>query len=788
MEQFDSNSEVFDDFKPVEEQGSFVNETIGSVIEKELTEVEQFKEKFDEPFLVAEHPKDDLMETVVNYIQSCGDVNQVYFCSYIPKKGAALDGWALNVDDELTTIDLFLAEYVSPDAGSKITSSELERDFNWLRRFYEQSVNGKMLGEFMDDTKSDLYQVADLIHSSSKIDRIRLFVLTNAIAPNDFVKDNLELSDGLMCEYNVWDARRIMQQDNILSGRNQIVVDFERDYNCTLPCVQMPNVSDKVKCYLCIIPGRVLHKVYRKFHQQILEMNVRTFLQFKGTSNKGIRDTLIGHVATASERKKGIEDSLPEPDMFFAYNNGISATASDVKLNDDNTAIAKIKSWQIVNGGQTTAAISAVMSRKDIDEEQLANVFVAMKISVVKDKNKLSEIVPKISRFANTQSAVKKSDFNINEKFLVELEKQSREVWVQNSNGKPINKWFFERTRGQYLDKAKHLNSSAEENKFYSEYPKKQMFDKTSLSKILMSWEQEPASVCKGGENNYSMFFDKMKSEDIHFDKLMYQRTIAKAILFKAIDALYGKDGIALQGYKSNMVAYSMAVLSLNSKKELNLDAIWKEQIVISPSVFNELTLDIHTIYAKLLCGDEHISYKIKKTAFDSNGKRKNKYVLKELPQKDIDSIKTTVLYRVLQYIKNIEPFIYKHIVEIDAGFNVNEWTKKKQCWLDLVSKLANEGEKYKFPFDLLGSSDDKALLLSEGQRKCIEQVKLIGPDIWFSLNKWGKNNPGKLTPIDIAVTAQVGFCIRENKPLSFKLAKNAFDIYENAVDLGWKM
>lgn len=59
------------------------------------------------------------------------------------QKGAALDGWALNVDDELTTIDLFLAEYVSPDAGSKITSSELERDFNWLRRFYEQSVNGK---------------------------------------------------------------------------------------------------------------------------------------------------------------------------------------------------------------------------------------------------------------------------------------------------------------------------------------------------------------------------------------------------------------------------------------------------------------------------------------------------------------------------------------------------------------------------------------------------------------------------------------------------------------------
>ena len=230
MEQFD-NKEIFDDFKPADEQGTFVSDAIGNVIERELTEVELFKEKFDEPFLVAEHPKDNLMETVVTYIQSCGDVNQVYFCSYTPNKGAALDGWAFNVDDELTTLDLFLTEYVSPETGYKITSSELERDFNWLRRFYEQSMSGKILGEFMNDTKSDLYQVADLIHSSNKIDRIRLFVLTNAIAPNDFVKDNLELSDGSMCEYNVWDIRRIMQQNNILSGRNQIVVDFERDYN-----------------------------------------------------------------------------------------------------------------------------------------------------------------------------------------------------------------------------------------------------------------------------------------------------------------------------------------------------------------------------------------------------------------------------------------------------------------------------------------------------------------------------------------------------------------------------
>ena len=118
-------------------------------------------------------------------------------------------------------------------------------------------------------------------------------------------------------------------------------------------------------------------------------MNVRTFLQFKGTSNKGIRDTLIGHKATAAEKRKGILDAEAEPDMFFAYNNGISATATDVKLNETGTAITKIKTLQIVNGGQTTAAIDSVIRMPETDKTKLSKVFVAMKISVIKTKKPL---------------------------------------------------------------------------------------------------------------------------------------------------------------------------------------------------------------------------------------------------------------------------------------------------------------------------------------------------------------------------------------------------------------
>lgn len=323
----------------------------------------------------------------------------------------------------------------------------------------------------IEDDKSDLNQVALLINKTDNINRIRFFILTNAIISADYEKDNIELENGSTCEFHVWDSKRIMQQDNIISGRNPIVVDFEGDYNCTLPCIKMPEVSKKVSCYLCIIPGMVLSQVYHKYHQQILEMNVRTLLQFKGASNKGIRDTLVGHRVSATEARKGVMDSDSEPDMFFAYNNGISATATEVDLNEEGDAITKIKSWQIVNGGQTTAAISAVMSMKDADITALAQVYVAMKISVIKNQEEEATIVPKISRFANTQSAIKKSDYNINESFLVDLEQRSREEWVVNLNNKPVSKWFFERTRGQYLDKAKRMPNVRAEKEFYAKFP-----------------------------------------------------------------------------------------------------------------------------------------------------------------------------------------------------------------------------------------------------------------------------------------------------------------------------
>ena len=700
----------FDDFKVVEETTESENVVANTIVAKELTEVERYKEDvLDEILGMAESPKNELTQMVVGYIQAMGDVDQVNICSYDNGNGVALDGWGFNGDEDLTSIDLFLSVYVDPETSKRINANELDRHFNWLYRFFEQSQNGKVLGK-IHDTKSELYQVADLIHSTEKIDRIRLFLLTNAIAPANYEKETAELEDGTSCEYIIWDAKRVMRQNNIISGKDPIVVDLDADYNCPLPCIQMPDVSENVACYLCVIPGTVLAQIYHKYHQQILEQNVRTFLQFKGASNKGIRDTMIGHKATPAEKRKGLSDFDPEPDMFFAYNNGISATAADITIRktDDGMEITRIKDWQIVNGGQTTASINAVFCMKDVNITKLSKVFVSMKVSVIKDKEKQNVIIQKISKFANTQSAVKKSDFNINEPFLVDIENQSRMEWTKTPSGKPVSKWFFERTRGQYLDKAKRNNTAAMEREFYAEYPKYQMFDKTMLSKFMMAWMENPASVCKGGENNYAIFFNRIKTSGIKFDANEYHRTVAKGILFKAIDTFYSKDGIALPGYKSNMVAYTLAALALLSNKKLDLMAIWNEQNVISPSVQSQMTIDIYSVYAKLVNGQQHISYKIKEQYTTTEGKKRNRYLNVDIPKEDLEKLKTTTLYHVLEHVKKIEPLIWDHIVNVDEGTNINEWTKASRCWDVLKAKLNNEGTELSLPKNILSATGSK--------------------------------------------------------------------------------
>ena len=646
--------------------------------------------------------EDAITNDIIEYTIDSGDVIAHELCHY-KVRGIKINAW--NYDEDNDVIDLFVTIFKGEQRITKVSDKEITDAFIKAENFFWSAREGKLFSK-IDESDDQIFDLVQIIEQSKdSVKNIRLFVLTNGQSSVDVIPNARE-EKGVFINYHLWDIERIYQQYLIRSGKQKIEIDFFNDYNHKLKCLHMDKVSDKVDAYLAIIPGKILAKIYDKYKQGLLEKNVRTFLQFKAKVNKGIRETIKN-----------------EPDMFFAYNNGISTTAEriDIEYEDGVPYITRIENWQVVNGGQTTASIYATSTEKDID---LSKVFVQMKISVVQQNDDIDRIIPFISRYANTQTIIKNSDFSTNSIYHNSIQDFSRSEWVPSkTGGKATNKWFYERARGQYLDE-KSKKTGKELKSFELEYPKNQKFIKTDLSKYEMSWWQRPYDVGKGAENNFNIFTKELANDINDVSKIYYQRLIAKAILFKEIDKIVAKRDLG--GYKANMVSYILAWLSYKTNKKLNLDIIWERQTISEP--VNNLIEQMVDIVWK------HIT----------------------TPSK--------------------------------TGMNIGEWCKKQDCWLTLKDKsididsinseIKTDSDSY-FENNLIGQE------LSPQESKMIEEASKIKAEIWFSLSKWAKEN-NRFTPFDRKLSYNLGVLANRKATFSPKQAKAALKILKQAKEEGF--
>lgn len=645
----------------------------------------------------------ELASAILEYLEDNGEVNVPELCVFQKTRTRIT---AYDYNDEAESLDLFYLIKAETLLG-KVNKSKIEQGFNYLMSFYKESMSGTLLKAVNVDNNDEIAEVAKLVQSTKgKINQLRLYVITNGLTDPD-AGMAAESDDGeYIIEYNVWDMQRVYQQHNIRTGKEKVEIDFPTEYNTELQCLKMSEENPFVDAYMAIIPGITLAKIYKKYQQVLLEKNVRTFLQFKGKVNKGIRKTL-----------------REEPDMFFSYNNGISTTASEIEVKDvDGTLyITRLYDWQIVNGGQTTASISASLNDRDVE---LGKVFVPMKISVIRDAENGENIIKAISTSANSQTAIKNSDFSANEPYLVDLEKYSRSEWVPNGNSKPVCKWYFERTRGQYLDQLAQL-SGYNEKAFKREYPKNQKITKTDIAKYETSWNMMPYNVCRGAEKNYTIFVTDIKRDKPEVTASYFKRVIAKCILFNTIDSIVKSK--KLGGYKANMNAYLMASISFLSDRNLDLTYIWEQQMV-QQEVIDRIEELIPMVWLHL-------------TGSSSSGGNQSS--------------------------------------------NVGEWSKKPECWNRLKLKLS---EYEKFGQELMqGETNEDGTSLNPAQQSKIQEAEAIEANYWFALANWAKTRD-LLTPMDRKAAFNFGTMRSRNRAFkSLKQAQYALKIVARAEELGFQ-
>lgn len=497
------------------------------------------------------------------------------FCPsfYVGKKGNGtyrVDGYCYDEVDE--AVDLIIADYDGTDLTRTLTVKNYEQLFNQLMRFLRTALETDLYKEIEISTPcSDLVDLLRVNRTS--IRRYRFFIFTDADMSRNL--KNIDAADynGIPIEEQIWDLERLFNVCSSQQGREKIEIDFT-EY-CPpegVPCIEASSaVTDQYRSYLGIISGEALADIYDKYGSRLLEGNVRSFLSTKVAVNKKIRTTILN-----------------EPKMFFAYNNGISATAMEVRVNSTphGNFITSVKDFQIINGGQTTASISNARYK---DKADISDVYVQMKLTAIDEstQDEADELIRNISRSSNSQNKVSEADFYASHPFHRRMEQLSRSIYAPAAKGAQYEtQWFYERARGQFLQ-AQMMMTTKQKKQFLLQNPKEQVIKKTDLAKVQNAWMRKPQIVSKGAQTNFIDFSkwmdDEWEKNEAEFNADYFKSTASLVIMFQYLEKNIPKQSWYGGGYRANIIYYAVSlfrelVTAQHPGYDFNLMEVWSRQ------------------------------------------------------------------------------------------------------------------------------------------------------------------------------------------------------------------
>jgi len=645
---------------------------------------------------------DAFTQYIIDELIEAGELEDGITC-YHAARGIEVSGYNLDSDGTLNLFTTIYTQLVPPETVGK---GDVEIGFRRLNRFLQRALDRYYT---VLEEASPIFDMAEHIFECRRdIIRVRLYLFTDGLTTVDTIPD--AVLNELQISYHVWDLRRLYRYVSSGKHNEPIHIDFIEQFSMPLPCLQRSDVAADYSSYLTIVPGDILNSLYASYGSRLLELNVRSYLQAKGKINQGIRRTI-----------------LEQPERFLAYNNGISATASNIELvhlPGGGLGIKSLSDLQIVNGGQTIASIFYA-ARKD--KADVSRLSVQAKISVVIPDD-IANLVPLISRYANSQNKVSEADFSANEPFHVKLEALSRSIWAPAADGtQRQTRWFYERARGQYQDAIAREGTPGRQRQFKETHPTTQKFTKTDLAKFEMTWEQLPPIVSQGAQKCFTQFTLRLqKRGNFEVDQTYFHHLVAKAILFRQAEKIVAMQKFG--GYRANVVTYTLAYICHRTAGCIDLDRIWQQQSI---------------------------------------GK----------------GLSST--------IESVSRQVHEVIISPPGGKNVTEWCKRQECWtrvrdlmIDLPASLTDEllsvGRQGSARIDRGNESLDHA------EQQQIAQAAAVSAETWYQLSIWAKQTHN-LQAWQRSLAFSLGRIQQYGKKPSRKQAAQGLLILEEAYRLGFK-
>jgi len=656
------------------------------------------------------------------YLMEYGEVDQIETTAWRDKNlGAKIDGSSFDDDHETVTLVISMwkecGDLSNDDFSTiNITNSEIDSAIKRVKKFFTLCMDGKLPGNRID-VGSPAYDIAKTIWElKDELTTVRIIVITNGVTkPREGETDEIH---GKNIQILIRDSNRLLSHLQN-TARKGISIDFN-EYGGPIKCVKQESSTGKYDTYLAFVSGNVLADLYGIHKTRLLEKNVRVFLSQRVNVNKGIRDTIRN-----------------EPDMFCAYNNGITVYAESIDFVERGESIvdlSTVNDFQIVNGGQTTASLYHTRKKERVE---LNDIQVQMKLMVIHDgeviegEERLSDIlVPKIGKFSNTQNRIQMSDLNANDKPHPEIFAISKNsVAPDPTGGTKTSYWFYEKSRGAW-NETRNLesNTQAQRKSWDAKYPRSQRFDKGLFSKVWFAHLGKPNIVSLGPQKCFARFHTTFLAERVKEETdwpKFFRKTVGLLLIWKAVEKEVGiktRTG-EFQRFRQNITAYTIALFSHKTDHKIDFEMLWGKQ---------------------------------------------------QVPEDMMD------------YLMEISNYVHEHIINTPDKISiVTEYCKKEDCWNSLLKRtVPNPPSSLK---KYINKSEKKMSVGKDVDEENIQFCVQKGDDAWGALASYLKQRDFG-TPKARSQCGNMSRILKGGRSPSKTLAYSCRQAWENAISsYSWK-
>ena len=135
-----------------------------------------------------------------------------------------------------------------------------------------------------------------------------------------------------------------------------------------------------------------------------------------------------------SNYNQAIVDTLnKKPEMFWYFNNGITAISKMIKPVGFDSQIAELRGLQIINGAQTVYSVYSAYKNANEGQREIMDLETKINLRLIRSNN--DDMNLEITRYTNSQKPMEARDFWANDEVQIRLQEESfkKSIGMENA-------------------------------------------------------------------------------------------------------------------------------------------------------------------------------------------------------------------------------------------------------------------------------------------------------------------------------------------------------------------